>query len=308
MAITLLQPIVFGDTPGSMSGHAHAGAQTVFVNSNPGSQTFVGDASTLLRYAIGGNDVLSSGGMAPNILIGDAITMSGRSRGGDDDVHANSEPPPTALGDAVTMSSGARGGNDTVYAVGGRFGPDGGPAYGDAETMSDRAKGGNDVVTGGIMYGDAQTLKGLAAGGNDTLIAFDAPLPQISSLMYGDGAELLGRARGGNDTLITGEGSNDRMWGDAAMVSPTAKLGADMFSFSPHNGRDAIEDFTPGQDHIQLVDFGFTGFNDVASLIQYTPDGALITFDTVSYYNNPLHDSILVAGINQLGAGDFILA
>ena len=309
MAITLFNPIVFGDTSGSLGGRAHASAQSVSINTNLGPETFVGDANALQGRAVGGNDVLNSGGLAPIVLIGDAILISGRARGGDDDVHATSEPPPAALGDAVTMSGRAQGGDDNVYAVGGSFGPAGGPAYGDAELITGRARGGDDVVTGGIMYGDAQTLQGFAVGGNDTLIAFDAPLPVASPLMYGDGAELLGRARGGDDTLISGSGSNDQMWGDALLVASSAKTGADRFVFSPHNGLDTIKDFQPGQDIIDLRNFGFTGFNDVASLIQYTSDGALITFETIAYYD-PLqsHDFILVAGINQLSASDFVLA
>jgi Ca2+-binding RTX toxin-like protein len=123
--------------------------------------------------------------------------------------------------------------------------------------------------------------------------------PDTGSTMYGDGAALLDHAKGGNDTLISGKG-NDRMWGDAATVAPTAQTGADTFVFSPPNGQDQIMDFQPGQDHIELKGFGFNNFNDVASHIQDTPNGALITFDA--------NDSVLIVGVHHLSASDFLLA
>jgi hypothetical protein len=233
-------------------------------------------------------------------VIGDAITVTGHARGGDDVVSAVPEGRANAFssGDAVTLSSHAQGGNDTVTVSGFYVAA----AYGDAFEMIGHAKGGDDFVTerGTLanvaqLYGDAQTLSGSAIGGDDTLIATSENTTQ----MYGDGAELLNRSKGGDDTLVSGIG-DDHMWGDAAVVARRAKTGGDTFVFSTNNGYDIINDFQNTKDHIQLEGFGFESFNDVASHIQYTADGALITFDA--------SDTILVVGINQLTATDFILA
>jgi Ca2+-binding RTX toxin-like protein len=170
--------------------------------------------------------------------------------------------------------------------------------------MTDRAHGGNDIVSGASMsdshlYGDAQTLSGFSIGGNDTVIAKSVPGLGGNTEMYGDGAELLDHAKGGNDTLISGA-NNDQMWGDAATVAPTARTGTDNFVFSPPNGQDTINDFERGKDHIDLKAFGFGSFNDVASLIEDTQNGALISFDA--------NDSILVVGVHHEATTDFILA
>ena len=50
-------------------------------------------------------------------------------------------------------------------------------------------------------------------------------------------------------------------------------------------------DFQPHKDHVELKGFGFATFDDIASHVQYTPDGALIAFDTTSYGRQ---DTILV--------------
>jgi hypothetical protein len=308
MSIVLYQPITFGDTSGHLGNRAHAADQIISIGTNSGPQTLVGDALSLVGRAVGGDDTLGGGGMAPIIVIGDAVAIAGRARGGDDDVTASGEGGPIALGDAITLSGQARGGDDSVSAIGGSLGPTDGTAYGDSETITGRAKGGDDLVRvglGGTAYGDAQTLSGFAIGGDDTFIGSLGIIPGWTARMYGDGAELLGRSKGGNDTLISGEYTNDQMWGDAALVARTARTGADTFVFSPHNGQDTIMDFQPKKDHIELKGFGFTTFDDVASHLQSTPDGALIAFDTTSY---GVQDTILVIGVGQLNASDFILS
>ena len=306
MAITLDQPEIFGDTSGVLGGRDHAENQVLTLGISEGFGTLIGDASLIRGRASGGNDTLTSGTLGPNVVIGDAITITDRGRGGDDHVLAMSHGGCIALGDALMLNERARGGNDSVEASANSDVI----AYGDAETMSGSAKGGNDMVTGRSsfgnvqVYGDAQTLSGSAAGGNDTLIVGIA-FPGQGTQMYGDGAELLDRSKGGNDVLISAQSVNDRMWGDAAVVAPTAKTGADTFIFGPFNGRDTILDFQSGKDHIQLRDFGFTSFDDVASHLQSTSDGAVIAFDTMSF---GVQDSILVVGVAQLGASDFILS
>ncbi len=298
MAITLYQPALFGDTSGK---HARPAAQTISVDTNSGERTLVGDVPTLMGRAVGGNDTLGCGGLASGIVIGDAITITGRARGGNDDISASSKAYAIAVGDAVTLGGQARGGNDIVTASTYLHG---GIAYGDSEIMANKARGGHDVLKVGLAgtaYGDAQTLSGSAIGGNDTFIGSNG-IPGETARMYGDGEQLLERSKGGNDVLISGPETTDHMWGDAAVIASTAKTGADIFVFSPHNGQDTIFDFQPAKDRIELKGFGLTTFDDVASHIQYTLDGALIGL-TTSWYGQ---DTILVVGVTQLSASDFI--
>ncbi|MDB5445750.1 MAG: hypothetical protein JWQ97_1067, partial [Phenylobacterium sp.] len=100
------------------------------------------------------------------------------------------------------------------------------------------------------------------------------------------------------DRLISGQGADDRMWGDAATVSPHATTGADVFEFAAANGHDVIEDFQPGKDHIELHQTAFHSFADLAGVIQQTAQGVMLQFDA--------NNSILVAGVSQVGAGDFL--
>src|SRR6185312_9210404 len=213
----------------------------------------------------------------------------------------------SAYGDAQVMSGFAHGGNDHVDAeaqIASAL------AYGDAQTMTDHASGGDDVVTGNgpapQLFGDAYTLTGFAVGGNDTLIAPNNPPFNATAQMYGDGAQLLDHAKGGNDTLISGP-RDDQMWGDAAIVAPTAQTGADRFVFSlalidqpsPSIGHDTIMDFQSGQDHIEIQGFeNITNFADVQSHTTDTAQGSLITIDAT--------DSILVGNDHNLTSGDFI--
>lgn len=205
------------------------------------------------------------------------------------------------------MKNFAHGGNDQVTGSGGHGSP--ASLYGDAETMSGHSMGGDDTITGVTgapeqMIGDASLLTNNAHGGDDLLIAGANTVPNVPqggvNAMYGDGLTLSGHAHGGNDTLVSGQGSTDLMWGDAATVGPDATTGADRFVFAPANGHDQIMDFQLGKDIIELAGFGFTGFQDLASHFQATPDGVLISFDA--------NDDILVHGVtpSQLTSSDFV--
>jgi hypothetical protein len=148
------------------------------------------------------------------------------------------------------------------------------------------------------MFGDAFELTDHAHGGGNLLIgASDLTAGPALNLMFGDGYELLGQASGGGNTLVSGD-STDLMWGDAAIVSPTAHTSANTFEFSPSNGNDEIMDFHPGRDHIDLQGFAFNSFGQLDT--QQTAHGALISFDA--------SDSILVVGVNvgQLSPSDFL--
>jgi len=300
--IELYQPIIFGD-PEQGGGQRHFAGQILSIHlPDPGAtQTVVGDTFALTGTGVGGSDTLACFAFTASVVIGDAVTLAGRARGGHDNVIATSSISAFALGDAVLLKGRSSGGDDSVDVRG-----DGATAYGDAYEMNGRSRGGDDIVTGAAfplvatqLFGDAQTLADFALGGNDTLFAIvqgSGP----GTMMFGDGAELLDRSRGGNDTLVSAANGNETMWGDAAVVAPTAHTGADTFVFLPRNGKDTIMDFELGNDKIELNGFGFDELSDFTDAITYTEQGAVIALDDAN--------SILVVGVTGLGASDFILS
>jgi len=325
--IPLLGSITYGVTSGVIGAHAHTGALSLVLSLPPdGTTAFVaeadrltgqaqaghntltgtvneaiGDAVTLSGHAQGGgNSIMISGALGPGIAIGDAYTLTGHAHGGDNTVSSLARGGQAAVGDAVFMSGFAEGGHNHVS----------GSAriqtflYGDAEFMSQHATGGYNTLTGvetnpTVMFGDAFELSGHATGGHNTLIAPSGlgPVGPSYNLMYGDGYELLDHASGGGNTLVSG-GSNDMMYGDAAIVSPQATTAPNSFVFTPHNANDQIMDFRQGSDHIELRGFGFSSFSQLAADISSTAHGELITFGA--------NDTILVVGVNQLRADDFV--
>jgi hypothetical protein len=214
----------------------------------------------------------------------------------------------TAYGDAQTMGDFAKGGGNSISGSAIFTTP--GPAtfYGDAGTMSGFASGGGNTLTGAanadnVMYGDARTLSGHAGGGGNTLIgaAGLSFLPGVvTNTMYGDGHDLQGLASGGGNTLVSGQNANDTMWGDAAVAASTAHTRANTFVFAPSNGHDTIMDFHSGRDHIDLQGFGFSSFQQIQPLFQQTSGGLDIVFDA--------KNGILLSGVSQVAAGDFVFS
>jgi hypothetical protein len=260
--------------------------------------TATGDAVIMSGRSKGGDDAIAVEGRSV-LVYGDAETMSNQAQGGDDRITVEAAQGGAAYGDALVMTGQAHGGNDHLEA---NIGTSGTKLVGDAETMSGHAVGGDDVLTTEFvrrfepfqieLYGDAVRLTGHAHGGNDSLQGSS----DFDSTMYGDGRELLGHAVGGDDTLSSNEGS-DIMWGDAPIVGPLAQTGADLFVVRAA-GHDQIMDFEPGKDHIEVQ--GFANFQDLSSLFQPTADGVLISFDP--------NDDVLVRGVSQLTASDFLFA
>lgn len=329
MPVAIPAPIVYGDNPGELAGHVQAAGQQIHTTADIATRTLVGDAQTLAGHARGGADELTSFAIAQATAIGDALLVTGHAEGGDDQVLAGAGSSAAALGDALTLSGHANAGNDTVearsdiaaaaygdaefmtdHAVGGddhvsaRAAQSRASVYGDAEVMQDQTRGGHDTLGGldhfsATLYGDAALLEDQARGGDDLLVGQSGIAPGELNYLYGDGAELAGKSRGGNDTLVSGENSRDLMWGDAATVSDSASTGRDLFRFGSDNGDDTIADFERGKDLIELSGLGVDEFDDLAGHIQTTADGVLIEFGD---------DRILVAGVSQLGAGDFLFS
>jgi len=238
--------------------------------------------------------------------FGDAEDMSGFAHGGHNSVTVISALEGSAYGDALTMSGFATGGFNTVTGATTESRVQ--TLYGDAGSMSGFASGGHNTLIGTtdtsfVMYGDAATLSDFASGGGNTLTgasASGANAPPVSNLMYGDGHDLLTFASGGGNTLVSGQGADDTMWGDAAVVSPFATTLANKFVFAPGNAHDTIMDFRSGMDHIDLRSFGFTDFAELEKFFQGSPFGLDIVFDD--------NNDILLYGVTQVAEGDFLLA
>ena len=78
MAVTLYEPIVFGDTDGQLGGRAKSAGQIISLAGDVGTRSLVGDANGLLGRAQGGADTLTSFAMGATTVIGDAVTVAAR--------------------------------------------------------------------------------------------------------------------------------------------------------------------------------------------------------------------------------------
>ena len=193
---------------------------------------------------------------------------------------------------------------------------------------------GNDVLLGAsglndydLMYGgpgddvyyvdtgDDLTFEA-ADEGNDTVFADVSNVPNagvylyanvenlvlLGSTAFGVGNELDNQLTGsasanwllggaGND-LINGKGGNDVLFGET---------GIDTFVFENGTGGDVIGDFNPDEDLIDVSDFGFASFAQLAAnFAQVGADGAIYL---------DADDFIVLHGVTMadLDAGDFIL-
>lgn len=340
MSFPIQPSVIYGVHPGTIAGHATTGGITLdLLVGTPPEVTVAGESDVLAGYARGGgntvslwNDIVGPGN--PASAVGDAFTVTDYARAGHNTVTVGTNGEADAAGDAVTLSGYAQGGHNTVTADSGRgmanaYGdaftmtdhavgghntvsgssilPYGASLFGDAETLSGYAQGGHNTVTAegtSVMYGDAYELTDHASGGGNLLVGPSNPAglfgPPVANLMYGDGYELLGYASGGGNTLVSGENSNDIMWGDAAVVSHFAQTRANTFVFAPSNGHDTIMDFRPGEDHIDLKGFGFTGFQQLEQDFHQTASGLDIVFNS--------NNDILLHGVTQVQAGDFVFS
>ncbi|WP_199260816.1 calcium-binding protein [Paracoccus binzhouensis] len=125
-------------------------------------------------------------------------------------------------------------GNDAVHGESGDDSLDGGP--------------GNDMLSGGV--------------GNDLILGGDGH----DVIDGGIGNDMLSGGLG-HDLLDGGEG-DDRLAGGAGLDSLTGGTGADVFVFSDvaalEGGSDAITDFQPGEDRIDLSGLGLSFIGETA--------------------------------------------
>ena len=118
-------------------------------------------------------------------------------------------------------------------------------------------------------------LKGFESG---SLTADNFALPSMSTIsggdsrdqLHGDAADNLILGGGGDDVITGGQGNdvivggqgNDFIYGDG----PSSSGGRDTFVYAPGGGNDTIQDFTNGDDRIDLSAFsGINGFSDITA-------------------------------------------
>ena len=228
-----------------------------------------------------GDDTLSGGGLDDYIYGGaGADTLSGG-------------------GDVDEIYGGA--GDDTLYGGAGDDRLEGGSGadkiYGGAGFDSIAGGDGDDSLYGGT--GAIDTLYG--GDGDDSLYGGAG----MDVLVGGDGDDrLYGGA--GKDTLWGGVG-NDTLYGGAGDDSLEGGAGNDTFVFGVNRGNDTIEDFTDGEDKIDLSAItGISGFEDLT----VTQDGTDVVISLSSNAADVGTGTIRLENfsIGDLDANDFLFA
>ena len=166
--------------------------------------------------------------------------------------------------------------------------------------------GGNDALDGGggnntasYAHATAGVTVNLSTGPQNTVGAGTDTLVNISNLTGSHFADTL--TGDGNANILSGNGGNDILFGGG---------GNDTFVFNAAMDHVTVNDFTSGQDHIQLnfaVPFAanneasFQAWATTSSHVVQQGADTLITFDAA--------DTILLKSVNiaNLHASDFIL-
>lgn len=181
-----------------------------------------------------------------------------------------------------------KAGDDTIHGGGGGDTLEGGVGddwlYGDGGDDTVRGDEGADLIYGGegddLLYGGANddTVYG---GADDDYVRGDAG----NDLLYGGSGDDELRGNEGDDLLYGGEGDDwlgggagdDTITGGAGDDTMMGWHGADTFVVGADHGNDTINDFTDGEDLIDLSAInGITGFGDLT----ITQDGDDARIDT----------------------------
>ncbi|MES0882999.1 M10 family metallopeptidase [Roseibium sp. SCP14] len=209
-----------------------------------------------------------SGDQYANVLAGGSGNDVLRGQGGSDHLLGDEGNDNLRSGnDGDTLEGGT--GNDTLTALGGNdllYGNAGNDyLYGGAEDDqlfgnrdNDRLRGnsGSDELDGGAGDDD---LRG--GNGNDIIIGGGG-----NDFILGDN---------GSDTITGGAGRDILRGGSGGAVGDS---GEDTFVFNRGDESDVIRDYTPGVDNLDLSDFGFTSFSEIAALAEERPSGLKLDF------------------------------
>lgn len=282
---------IHGD--GNLADRASGGDDTIRVK---GAVTVYGEGESLGSSHGGGNDLVVARG-AGATLFGDASFVA-YAHCGNDRIEVLGQAG-TVSGDAQYLTFGSLGGNDRIVVTGSAA-----EIFGDASIYlglggigaADGSRGGNDVLvnkgaTGLVMTGDASLLHDATHGGNDTLIGGDG-----ADRLRGDAQYVFDGSTCGSDVLAGGRG-DDTMFGDAEGFSGAGSRGADRFVFAADGGHDVIGDFEAGKDKL-----------DVSALGVHDLSGLTITPGTDTVVQFSSGNSVTLAGVASVAAGDFIFA
>lgn len=238
------------------------GAGMDYLYGGAGDDTLNGGEGPDALYGQDGNDLLIGGpGFFTDILVGGP---------GDDTLDGAS-----GLGDYDLMDGGP--GNDVYYVDT------------PADLTFEAPNGGIDTVYANIKGAGYYLWPNV----ENLILLGTTPFGvgnELDNLLIGNDVSnwLLGGA--GNDTINGGRG-NDVLFGEA---------GADLFVFEPGTGVDTIGDFTPGEDRIQLLGFGFSSFAQLQSRMRQV--GPNMAIDLAP------GDIVILNGVNKanLTAADFL--
>ncbi|MFN6131750.1 MAG: beta strand repeat-containing protein, partial [Synechococcaceae cyanobacterium] len=307
---------LYGDALGVYNPTAGAAGGDDVLTGGNGVDSFnflIGDANDIYGYqadAIGnpvsfdnfftaGNDSLTGGDDAFNLMSGDAASSVGSLTLGNDTLTggAGADAYNYMVGDVDAMETGV------LYE------PDGTTVKATGSVIA-----GNDVLTGGAfasneMYGDASAVIGTdgvghATLGDDTLTGG----ADGTNTMYGDAVTASGTVVWGNDRLVSGARANDVMWGDATNRVGTG--GTDTFVFAADNGQDTIGDFEIGHDKIDLTALpGASEFDALTPYISEVDGDTVIDIGLIATPTGTAGvDTVTLTGVTGLTAADFVYA
>lgn len=168
-----------------------------------------------------------------------------------------------------------------------------------------------DLAAGTMLHrnGDMAAIRNIehVEAGDDADIVIGGN--GANTIAAGGGADrVIGRA--GDDRLLGGVGDDvlfansgdDRMTGGAGDDRLIASFGAEILLFAPGSGRDLVQNFTPGEDRLDVSAYGFADAAAVVGLIDDVDGAAEIAL-------NGAVDVIRLEGVmaGDLAAGDFIV-
>ncbi|UFN50312.1 family 16 glycosylhydrolase [Roseomonas sp. OT10] len=187
-------------------------------------------------------------------------------------------------GGGDTMVGGL--GDDTYVVTGTGASNMSGRGY---ETVVEDLGGGTDTViyTGRSSYTLADNVENL-------ILAYGGNRPSSSHIAYIGGMGGVSGYGNALANMITGDEGDNTIDGKAGNDVLTGGEGKDTFVFGAGYGKDTVTDFTPGVDHIRLLQR-----IDPLAAIADTPAGAVLTLAG--------GDTLTLAGITaaQLSLGDF---
>lgn len=329
---------LYGDAGGLITSAMDPGYATTGETNGGGDDLLEGDDGDDLLYGDSGGELSATGG---GRLIGGDWVSGGAVRGGDDalyggdgndtlfgDAGMNIAVHDSPLGHATAGNDRLAGGtgDDTIY----------GDAAGNIVAEQGRITLGGDTLLGGdgndTLYGDVGgTITSLGTGtvdggadrlygdeGNDALFGGFGN----DRLYGGDGADTLHGDEG--DDCLAGNAGNDTIDGGLGKDRMSGGAGADSFVFKNLSDsgvgsqRDAIVDFTPGEDLLNLsaIDtdgagaltfIGTAAFTHHAGELHYIPRGTTTYVEIDATGDGVADFQIGLRGNLTLRESDFVL-